>query len=245
MLSALESSLFPSLLFSVSRILLVSAVSLFLSTLAFADADPASPALPINDIVSRLMLRNTERTASLARFTSVRTYDVSYNGIAHKQATMKVAATYDHGQKTFSIVSESGSKILLEHVLHKLLTSEQEAEATRSQTALTGDNYDFSLVGSESKDGRTCYVLDVKPKRKNKYLYNGKVWVDAQDFAVTHVEAHPAVNPSFWISGTDIEHSYEKVGDFWLPLSNRSVTKVRIGGQAVLTINYGEYKLNP
>ncbi len=72
-------------------------------------------------------------------------------------------------------------------------------------------------MGSESKDGRNCYVLEVTPKRKNKYLYNGKIWVDAKDFAVTHVEARPAVNPSFWISGTDIEHRYEKVGDFWLP----------------------------
>ena len=215
-----------------------------LSVTVFADADPPVPALPVNDIVSRLLLRNADRTANLGHFTSIRTYDVSYNGVVHKQATMKVAATYDHGHKTFSIVSESGSKLLLDHVLHKLLTSEQEADATRSQTALTRDNYDFSLVGSAPKDGRTCYVLEVTPKRKNKYLYSGKIWVDAQDFAVTHVEAHPAVNPSFWISGTDIEHRYEKVGDFWLPLSNRSVTKVRIGGQAVLTINYGDYKLN-
>lgn len=216
-----------------------------LPAMVFADADPAPKALPLADIVSRLLLRNAERTASLERFTSTRTYDVSYNGVVHKQAAMKVTTTYDHGQKTFSIVSESGSKLLLDHVLHKLLTSEQEADATRAQTALTRDNYDFFLAGAEAKDGRTCYVLDVKPKRKNKYLYNGKVWVDAQDFAVTHVEAHPAVNPSFWISGTDIEHQYEKVGDFWLPRSNRSVTKVRIGGQAVLTINYGDYKLNP
>jgi hypothetical protein len=211
----------------------------------FAGANPAAPPLPINDIVSRLLLRNAERTASLGRFTSVRTYDVSYDGIVHKQAEMKVTATYDHGHKTFSIVSESGSKLLLDHVLRKLLTSEQEADATRNQTALTRDNYDFSLLGSESKDGRTCYVLAVTPRHKNKYLYNGKIWVDAEDFAVTHVEAHPAVNPSFWISGTDIEHRYEKVGDFWLPLSNHSVTKVRVGGQAVLTINYGDYKLNP
>jgi outer membrane lipoprotein-sorting protein len=244
MLFFLESILLRSPFLS-ARILFVSCILLFFSSVGFADGDPAAAALPANDIVSRLLLRNAERTANLARFTSTRNYDVSYNGLAHKQASMQVTASYDHGHKTFSIVSESGSKLLLDHVLHKLLTSEQEADATRNQTALTRDNYDFSLVGSESKDGRNCYVLEVTPKRKNKYLYSGKIWVDAKDFAVTHVEAHPAVNPSFWISGTDIEHRYEKVGDFWLPLSNRSVTKVRIGGQAVLTINYSDYKLNP
>jgi len=232
-------------MFSVSRALIAVCALLVLSSVGFADGDPAVTTLPAGDIVSRLLLRNTERTANLVRFTSTRSYDVSYNGLAHKQASMQVVTTYDRGHKTFSIISESGSKLLLDHVLHKLLTSEQEADATRSQTALTPDNYDFSLVGSESKDGRNCYVLEVRPKRKNKYLYSGKIWVDAKDFAVIHVEAHPAVNPSFWISGTDIEHRYGKVGDFWLPQSNRSVTKVRIGGQAVLTINYGDYKLNP
>ena len=226
------------------RLLAVCVASLF-STFALADADPAPPALPVNDIVSRLLLHNAQRTASLSKFTSVRTYDVSYNGFPHKQASMKVTATYDHGHKSFNVISETGSKLLLDHVLHKLLTSEQEADATRSQTSLTRDNYDFALIGSESKDERPCYLLQVTPKRKNKYLYNGKVWVDAADFAVIHVEAHPAVNPSFWISSTNIEHRYGKVGAFWLPLSNRSVTKVRIGGQAVLTINYADYKLIP
>ena len=191
------------------------------------------------------MLRNAERTAKLNRYTSTRNYDVSYNGFPHKQASMKVIANYDQGHKTFNIVSESGSKILIDHVLHRLLTSEQEAEANKSQTALTQDNYNFTLLGSETKDNRLCYVLEVTAKRRNKFLYNGKIWIDATDFAVTHVEAHPAVNPSFWITGTDIQHQYQKVGEFWLPLSNRSVTAVRIGGKAILTINYGDYKINP
>ncbi len=157
---------------------------------------------------------------------------------------MKVLATYDHGAKTFQILSENGSKLLLDRVLHRLLTSEQEADKTRAQTALTSDNYSFSLVGSEQKDNHACYVLQVLAKRRNKYLYNGKIWVDANDFAVVYVEAHPAVNPSFWISGTDIQHQYQKIADFWLPASNRSETKIRIGGKALLTINYSDYKLN-
>jgi len=241
---SLESVLFRSSFSAFAQTVLL-AFALLLPSAVFAGADPAPPSMPVDDIVSLLLLRNTERTAALAHFTSTRTYDVSYNGIVRKQASMTVAATYDHGQKTFHIVSESGSKLLLDHVLHKLLTSEQQADATRSQTGLTRDNYDFALLGAETKDGRSCYVLQVTPKHHNKYLYNGKIWIDAETFAVAHVQAHPAVNPSFWISGTDIEHRYQKLGDFWLPLSNRSVTKVRIGGQAVLTINYGDYKLTP
>ena len=94
-------------MFAVSRALIAACALLVLSSVALADGDPAPVAPALNDIVSRLLLRNAERTASLARFTSTRTYDVSYNGLAHKQASMKVNATYDHGHKTFSIVSES------------------------------------------------------------------------------------------------------------------------------------------
>jgi hypothetical protein len=34
-----------------------------------------------------------------------------------------------------------------------------------------------------------------------------------------------------------------KVGDFWLPARNHSITKIRFGGNAVLTIQYQNYKI--
>jgi hypothetical protein len=68
------------------------------------------------------------------------------------------------------------------------------------------------------------------------------VWIDAQDFAVTRVQAHPAESPSFWIKTTEIQHSYQKVGEFWLPRVNLSESKVRFGGKADLTIDYGTYE---
>jgi hypothetical protein len=94
----------------------------------------------------------------------------------------------------------------------------------------------------EAPGGRPCYVLQVIPKRNQKLLYRGIIWVDASDFAVARIAAEPAKNPSFWISSTEIEHQYGKYGEFWLPAMNRSVTRVRLGGRAVLTINYGLYE---
>jgi hypothetical protein len=62
---------------------------------------------------------------------------------------------------------------------------------------------------------------------------------------VVKIEAEPAKNPSFWIAHTQISHSYAKTGGFWLPAQNRSESKVRIGGTAVLTIDYGTYQVEP
>jgi hypothetical protein len=89
------------------------------------------------------------------------------------------------------------------------------------------------------------YVLDAQPLSKNKFLFRGRIWVDGKDFAITRVEGEPAVNPSWWTVRTDFKRSYAKTGDFWLPESNESTTKVRIFGTAVLTINYGDYQITP
>jgi hypothetical protein len=62
---------------------------------------------------------------------------------------------------------------------------------------------------------------------------------------VIKIQAEPAKNPSFWISRTQINFTSAKTGDFWLPEQNRSETKVRIGGTAVLTIRFGAYEVEP
>jgi len=86
-------------------------------------------------------------------------------------------------------------------------------------------------------------VLDVEPQTESKFLYRGKVWVDAEDFAVAKIDAAPAKNPSFWIARTRIVHRNEEVDGFWLPKENRSESKIRVGGTAVLTIDYGRYSV--
>src|SRR5262249_60120210 len=101
----------------------------------------------------------------------------------------------------------------------------------------------FTLAEEENSREPTKYVLNVIPKHNNKYLYRGKIWVDAKDFAVTRIEAEPAKSPSFWVKKTEVRHRYQKVGDFWLPAENHSESLIRMGGHAVLSIEYTAYKI--
>jgi hypothetical protein len=133
--------------------------------------------------------------------------------------------------------------MLVDKVLKRLLESEKDAAQDKSSTALTPANYKFRLAGIESLAGRPAYVFEVEPLVDSKYLYRGRIWVDAADFALARIEAEPARNPSFWISSTAINHQYTRTGGFWLPAQNRSESKVRLGGTAVLTIDYGTYKV--
>jgi hypothetical protein len=190
---------------------------------------------------------NQARADLLRHYTANRSYHVEYHGFpAAMSASMDVQVTYDApSSKNFRIVSQSGSRLLVDRVLKRLLKSELEAAQDQSRTALTTANYTFSLLDSEVDDGRQLYVFHVEPKGDGKLLYRGKIWVDARDYAVTRIEAEPAQNPSFWIKKTEIHHVYSKTGEFWLPESNRSETKVRIGGTAILTIDYGTYQIGP
>jgi hypothetical protein len=226
------------------RIVLIFSFSFILFFLARIAAAADAP-LTTEQIVNRLVASDTERSAKQESFRGTRRYVLDYKGFpADKHAEMVVEVLSDPPRKEFRIVSQSGSKLLLNRVLHKLIESEREANdsGTRRQVKLTPDNYNFELLGTEPVEGRKCYVLRVQPKRNNKFLYKGTVWVDGEDFAPVKISAEPAKRPSFWISSVRIEHHYEKVGDMWLPRSNCSTSKVRFGGNAVLTIDYQQYE---
>jgi hypothetical protein len=149
------------------------------------------------------------------------------------------------GKKEFSVQSATGSEFIIDKVFKKLLEAENEALDTEKQrrSALNDDNYRFTLIGYESGVSGAAYVLQVEPRTKDKFLYRGRVWVDAEDFAVVRLEAEPAKNPSFWTKKAEIVHVYKKVSDFWLPAYNHSVTAMRLGGRAELTIDYQDYQI--
>ena len=198
-------------------------------------------------IVDRLERSNAQRTADLHGYEGKRSYHLVYDGFPKKhEAEMEVLAHYQAPEsKSFDVVSENGSKLLKNKVLLKLLETEREAASPENQreTALTTENYSFNLLGSRPSAYGGCYRLAVEPKRNNKLLYRGEICVNAADFAVESIDAEPAKNPSFWIKKTRIEHRYQKIGEFWVPASNTSVTNVRLGGTAKLDIVYSGYEL--
>ncbi len=216
------------------------------AALCSAHANTPAPAnLPLAQILALMGQHDQMLREGLKHYRAIRHYHVEYQGLAGLDARMEVEIDYDAASgKSFRIVSQSGSKILCEKVLRRAMDSEKEASENRETTALTPANYRFQLLGSESLDGHPAYILSVEPLKESKFLYRGKIWVDAMDFAVAKIEAAPAKNPSFWISRTLIQYTSAKTGNFWLPQRSRSETKVRVGGTAVLTIDYGIYQIN-
>jgi outer membrane lipoprotein-sorting protein len=201
----------------------------------------------LNEIVSRLERKNQQRLDALRAFEGTRHYRIAYEGpFGNRQAEMTVDVSYKSpDDKKFSVVSQTGSKFLFDHVLKGLLDGEKEAATGENQkkTALNTDNYNFSLMGTEDAAAGKQYVIGVSPKTDYKYLYKGKIWIDAGDYAVTRIDAEPSKSPSFWVKRSEVRHRYEKVEDFWLPQENRTESWIRLGGHALLSIDYQNYKI--
>jgi hypothetical protein len=230
-----------------TRVILCLASLFLVAGSLCAQAQPAksSSTVDSSEIVWRMVAQNETRANQLKHFTSRRHYHLEFHGLGRSMvADMHVQVSYDAGiGKTFHVTDESGSHLLLNHVFKKLLETEED-DSRQKKSALTPFNYNFSFDSEVSEGDRKLYVFSVEPKVKNKLLYRGTIWVDAEDYAVVRVEAEPAENPSFWIKSTRIDHVYSKNGLFWLPQTNRSESKVRFGGTAVLTIDYGIYEFD-
>ena len=206
-----------------------------------------SGSLSADQVVDNLVRKNQERAEALLHSEATRVYHLVYSGFpGDRQAEMTVKATYDKpSSKAFRVVSQSGSKVILDRVFKKLLDSEKEAAqpAMSARTQLNRDNYNFELLRYEPSQTGGVYVFQVIPKVRSKYVYHGEVWVDGTDFAVTRIEAEPAQNPSFWTKKSEIHHEYKKIQNFWLPVRNESISYIRLGGRATLTIEYKDYRV--
>lgn len=230
-----------------ASLLLLTCTALTLPVIAQTAPAPACPQLSAEHVVENLVRMNLQRAHALPAYRSTRIYRVEYRGFpGSRSAEMVVDVEYaPPSTKEFAIRSQTGSKLILDRVIKRLLEGEKEAFAAENQrrTELNSDNYAFTLLGCESSPEGPRYVLAVEPKVRSKFLYRGKIWVDAGDFAVARIAAEPAKNPSFWIRQTEIEQVYGKVNEFWLPASNHSVTSVRLGGHADFTIEYKDYQM--
>lgn len=219
-----------------------------LTTVGIAMASPAE--LPVNltgdDIVAKLIERNQLRDAQLRQYSAVRTYEVrnSQGKLSAQEIVRFEYRTPD--KKTFHKTSEKGSGIVRRLAFDRLMQSESEAASGKEHhdSALTSTNYTFTFIGEEDLGPYHCFVVEAAPKRKDKYLFEGTIWIDALDFAVVKIAGHPAKRPSFWIKRADFVRQYQKIDGFWVPLRDETLVDVKIHGKKIFTIDHDGYSIN-
>ncbi|HEY2933864.1 MAG TPA: outer membrane lipoprotein-sorting protein [Acidobacteriota bacterium] len=200
--------------------------------------------LSLGQIVAQMVMNNQERDEAMAGYSSLREYRAG-SGTEHK-AQMHVRATYNSpATKDFQILAEDGSIIIRSKVFRAALAAEKEALRLdqRRRIAITPENYDFALVGKERLRGHDCYVLGISPKRKEKFLISGSIWVDGSDFGVVRIKGQLAKSPSLLVRQVDFQRDYRKINGFWVPDRDESISKLLILGRSTFTVAYQNYKV--
>ena len=216
------------------------------SPAALAVLDQAGASLEASAIFERVRQANAQRDAALESYLSTRRYSVfepGHESDAELLVSMQFVAP---STKAFKTIAVHGVGWIHKRVFGQLMEAEAEAAAGQDKTnsAITPANYEAQFLGSDSLSGRDCYVLSLVPRRRDKYLFVGKAWIDKEDFAIARLEGEPAKSPSFWVVRAPFVREYQRVDRFWLPRQDETRTEIRFAGPYVLRIQYADYQIN-
>ena len=227
---------------SLNRVLIGLIIFLFLLFVVQSYSQTMSPTP--DAVINKMMEADAQRQSAMTGYTALRRYSAS-NHNRHAEMVVQVSAD-EKGAKQFTVSSEQGSGAIRKHVFMKMLSEEVEAskQGSRESTRLIPANYDFVLTGTDHLETGPAYVFDVTPKTPNKYLIDGKIWVNANDYSIVRVEGQPARSPSFWVRSVHFTHTYQKIGQFWLASCTHSVSDIKVFGTSELTIENSSYKLS-
>jgi hypothetical protein len=194
----------------------------------------------IDEILDRMTAHDEWQQQYLVEYRAQRTFSAT-NLRFKEQATLEVMTTFRRPNTVESqVLRAEGSKIIRERVFNKILDAENETndKLTKPQIDIVPANYRFSYRGREDCDGRECYRLSITPKRKEKYLVDGQIWIDAEDWGIVRIQGSPAKRPSFWARQTHIDRRYKRIQGMWLSDRLESVSDVLIAGRSSLKIQY-------
>jgi len=211
-----------------------------------APIEPPPSDMDEDRLFAELLTHNALRNAALLAYTEVRTYKViDMSGKVHAEESGQMEY-HAPDKKTFATISESGSVLVRHLALNPLIASEIDAanEKQHHDSAITPANYTLDLLGEQEVGPYHCFVVRATPKRTDKYLFEGTVWIDTGDFAVVRIAGHPAKKPSFWIERADFVREYQRIDGFWFSKKDETFVKVRMYGQKVLTIDHQNYTVN-
>ena len=205
------------------------------------------PAADMNGekVLAGLVEHSRLRDRLLDRYSAARTYKLgNTKGKVYAQAVVEVQYRAPGG-KTFTTESEHGGH-LSKWILHKLIGAEAETSSGKQHrdSSISPHNYSFQLLGDQQAGPYHCYVVEATPRRKDKYLFSGRIWISQPDFGIVKISGEPANKISFWIEHVHFVRQYEQIGLFWLPQKDSTVAKVRFSGRKTFSIVHYDYSIN-
>ena len=135
--------------------------------------------------------------------------------------------------KTYKIIQAKGDS-RGERMVRELLDRETDSAKKVHSDEVSRTNYDFVFLRREDFSVVPEYVLGIVPKRKDKYLLRGQVWVNANTFRIRRIQGVPAKSPSFWITNLHLTMQFGQLNGMWVPVSFDAIATIRFLGEYTL-----------
>lgn len=215
----------------------------FVAGMASVRGQAGSPARLAETIVARMAQARVEGRVRLRPYIVTRSYKLCGKdaGRSRSEVIANIAFVPPDSKK-YSIQEANGSGVG-QILVRRMLVGEAEVERRHLATDLSAENCNFLYVRQEDVVGQLCYVLELLPRRKEQYLLQGDIWVDAVTYLPLRFEGEFAKSPSWWVKNVRLTFVYSDVGGMWLQTSTEAAADVRILGLSTMVSHDLKYKI--
>jgi hypothetical protein len=128
---------------------------------------------------------------------------------------------------------------------------EPEKVVTRPLELRLDEKYIYRLDGTDTVNGRVCYVVDIEPSQTTEALYAGRVWIDGVDFRQARIrleQRNGRNNVASHVETQDFDRVKDiRERDFTLVRAIYAVDIVNLAGRSITVekrYRFGDYTLN-
>jgi hypothetical protein len=214
-------------------ILVLGVPSVSAPQVSSGQADSQGNAPDLNAIVQSLEAAEQQNPARARGYTMTRTYKLFHDDeIPPVSQTTAEISFVPPSTKRYEIKQSSGiswGKKLVRDIL------DLEIVPAQNSSEISRQNYEFVFLQQEELGGVLVYLLRMIPKRKEKNLLSGLVWVDTTTFRIQRIEGTPTKKASWWLKDLDITLQYADINGLWLPSYIKATAVVRLFGSYLLT----------
>jgi Outer membrane lipoprotein-sorting protein len=209
-----------------------------------AVAQTASAVPTVETITGRMAQARAENRAHFRPYSVTREYKLfGKDRVTTKSEVIADIAFVTPDLKKY-VIQHADGNVMGETIVRRVLDGEVAVAKDARSSDISRDNYDFHFIREEEISARRCYVLELLPRRNEKNLLRGEVWVDANTYLLQRVEGQPAKGSSWWVRDVRIVLLYSDVGGMWLQTALEATGNVRIVGQSTIISSDMKYELN-
>jgi hypothetical protein len=221
------------------RVLLLSATALVAS--AWPQAGTTLPT--VETIIARMAQARDENQSRFRPYIVTRGYTLFGQERQKSKSEVMADVTFVPPDRKQYAIQESSGSGLGEILVRRMLAGEADITKNSSSTDFSMQNYDFRFVRQEDVEGELCYMLELLPKRKDRNLVRGNIWVDVKTYLLRRTEGQPAKSPSWWLRDVHMTFLYGEINGMWLQTSSEATATVRILGQHTMVARDMKYRM--